>query len=299
MAAEVRVELPAPAAGPRPTARYRRWWPIARTGMLLVFRRRIFWLFFLLGLLNFLLFFSLVYFDAQLRDQLMRKGVRLPSGIHKLVFSDRLAFTGTGKGYRDFLISQNLVVMLLLGFAGSLLIGNDFRFRTVAFYLSKPISKWNYFLGKFGAVAALTALVTLLPALVLFLEYGLMSESLDYFYESRGILWAILIHSLLICTSSAAVVLGVSVLFVRTIPILAVWGTIFVFLPILGRFLRDVTGHWTLQLVDFWAILRWTVGPLYGRSADRLPLSIAVLTIWLIASLAIFHFRVRAVQVVR
>ncbi len=67
------------------------------------------------------------------------------------------------------------MVMIVLALAGSVLIGNDFRYGSLRVaYLSKPLSRRHYLLGKGLAVAVFINLLTTLPALALFVEYGLI-----------------------------------------------------------------------------------------------------------------------------
>lgn len=286
----------------KPRSAIFRWWPILRTGIKLVFRRKVFWLFFLLASLNFIFNFAVVYFLAQLEAGVAEKGMALPR------FLKEKLFTGTGDGYRDFISVQGTVVMIFLAFAGSVLVGNDFRFRLVAFYLSKPIGKLHYFFGKLGAVAGLTGMITLLPALILYLEYGAFTESLEYYRGSGRIFWAILGYGSLVSFSSAVLLLGIAALFQRTIPIVVAWGTVFVFLPTVALIFRQISRErgdeaWGWALLDFWALLRWISNAFFGIReevyAERLPYAIGVLFLWLAASLWLFFKRVQAVEVVR
>ena len=72
--------------------------------------------------------------------------------------------------------------MIVLALAGSVLVGNDFRFGSLPFYLSKPLGRWHYVLGKCLAVAVFVNVMTTILALILLVEYGLL-DSWDYFVE--------------------------------------------------------------------------------------------------------------------
>ena len=50
--------------------------------------------------------------------------------------------------------------MILLAFSGSLLVGSDFRLRTLPFYLSRRIDKRHYIVGKLLAVSAIVSILT-------------------------------------------------------------------------------------------------------------------------------------------
>src|SRR5262245_60448454 len=165
-------------------AGYRRWqgpvrpprlacWPIVRTAVILVLSRKIFWLLFAVGLLLFFRLFVIIYIKAQLT-------------VENPVFSrflDRFELTGTGEAYQRFMFFQGAVTMLLLAFAGSMLIGSDYQQGGLVFYLSRPIGRRHYIVGKLMAIASVVLLITTIPALALYVEYGLFSKSLDYFRD--------------------------------------------------------------------------------------------------------------------
>ena len=279
-----------------------RWWPIARTGISLIVRRRIFWVFIILGLANFLFFSSMVYWLALWKAELAQRGWTLPPLLQ--IFQ----FAGAGTSYRDFISTQSTAVMLLLAFGGSILVGDDFRFHSVAFYLSRPLSKLDYFLGKLGAAAGLSALMTLVPALVLYIEYGVFTESLDYFRESAGVFQAIFLYGCLVSVSVSVLLLGIAALCRRTILIVAVWGGIFVFLPLVGEIffhLGEELGAtvWQARLINFWAILQWISDSFFGvreeAYAGRLPWAILVLAGWMLLSVMVFWRKIRGTEVVR
>ena len=276
------------------------WWPVARVGLKLVMKRWIFKVFLGLGLMTFLFFSSMIYFLADLR----KRG--LPQGA--IDFAEQFAFTGKGEAYRDFISYQNIGVMLLLAISGTVLVSNDFRFRSLTFYLSKPLGRGQYFLGKLAAISMLVGMLTLLPCLALFLEYGLFSESFDYFIESGGIFFAILGYGLLVSVSMSVLLLGVAALLRRTISIVMVWGLIFVFLPGTAELLRAGTDSRYWGMLDFWELLSQIGGIFFGVSpepsdfAEQAPLlpleAVGALAAWLSIALWAFWRKTRAVEVV-
>jgi len=275
------------------------WWPVARVGLGLVTKRRIFKVFVGLGLINFLFFSAMIYFLAGLAAQL--KGQRFGEG--PLAFARNFIFTGTGESFRDFITSQNTVVMLLLAISGAVLVGNDFRFRSLTFYFSKPLERWQYFLGKLVATSLLVSLLTLLPCLALFIEYGLFGDTFDYFIESRRILFGILAYGLLVSVGMSTLLLGVAALLQRTISIVMVWGLIFIFLPIVTEVIHENAGgsdYW--KLFDFWYLLQWCSNAFFGIESSLFStapwLPVVALAAWLGAALWAFWHKTRAVEVV-
>jgi hypothetical protein len=155
-------------------------WPITRTSLGLIFRRKLFWGLYALSMLVFLLYFFGQYLMAWARQQLGQAEVRVgglgranPSELVDL-FSKVLKLDGSAETFRNFFGFEGYMVMTVLALAGSVLIGNDLRFGSLPFYLSKPLSRWHYLLGKGLAVAVFVNLLTTLPALVLFFQFGLL-----------------------------------------------------------------------------------------------------------------------------
>jgi ABC-2 type transport system permease protein len=109
-------------------------------------------------------------------------------------FVDRIldSVSGEGRTYRDFMFAQGTVTMLLLGLAGEMLVGNDFRHGGLIFYLSRRLGRRHYLAGKLLASMSIVWIITTVPALILFLQYGLLTKSFDYFRENGQIVLGIL-----------------------------------------------------------------------------------------------------------
>ena len=92
--------------------------------------------------MNFLFNFAFIYLKATLVVQNEDIGQ----------FLDQYRVTGTGQAYADFMNAQAAITTLLLAFAGSALIGSDYRQGGMVFYLSRAIDKRHYIAGKLLAV---------------------------------------------------------------------------------------------------------------------------------------------------
>ncbi|MEK6238082.1 MAG: hypothetical protein N2C14_25500 [Planctomycetales bacterium] len=110
---------------------------IVRVALLQVFRRKGYWIVLALGMLNFLMFFALIYFSTQLPSLLPGP---LRGRVHRGDMASRMGFDATPQtaengerngrernGYLEFMKRQSLIVTLLLAFCGSLLVVADFR----------------------------------------------------------------------------------------------------------------------------------------------------------------------------
>ena len=92
------------------------------------------------------------------------------------------------------------------------LISRDLSSRAIIIYSSKAISRFDYFLGKFGTVFGLLSLVWLGPVLAAWLAGNLLAQDWSFFWHSRGALS----NALLYVTASMLVIsvlsLGISAL---------------------------------------------------------------------------------------
>jgi len=142
--------------------------------------------------------------------------------------------------------------MIILALAGSILVGNDFHFGSLPFYLAKPLGRWHYLCGKCLAVAVFVNLMTTLPALVLFVQFGLL-DSWAYFADNGRLLAGILGYGLLLTFCLSLMLVAAASWLRRTVPLIMVWTTLFFFFRLLAVALVDgfhYDVHW--RLIDLW-----------------------------------------------
>jgi ABC-2 type transport system permease protein len=271
-------------------------WPIARTGVLLVLRRKMFWLLLALALMNFLFVFATIYLKAQISAQ--------NPAIREFVDQILRSVTGSGKTYRDFMFAQGTVTMLLLAFAGAMLVGDDHRQGGLTFYLSRRIGRAHYVAGKLLAIGLLVSLTTTLPALVLYVEYGLLTDSTAYFRENLRILFGILGYGAVLAVTLSLLLFALASLLQKTVPLVISWACLFVLVPAIGLILRRVYGdrHWLLLLLwrDIRLLGSWCFGALNPeRDGPLLGWAALVVASVCVASAVALVPRVRAVKVVQ
>jgi hypothetical protein len=219
-------------------------WSIARVALLLMFRRKLFWALYALGLVFFFMFFFGQYLLAYAETQ---PGTTLIKNLRGAQL-----FNGSAQNYRIFLEMQAGTVMMILALAGSVVVGNDFRQGGVSFYLSKPILGRHYLLGKGLAVAVFVNLMTTLPALVLFAQYGMLNEW-DYYVDHADLLCGIVAYGLVLTVFLSCLVLALAVWLRRTVPLIMAWAAVFLFLRLLVNALvlwLDFDVHW--RLLNLW-----------------------------------------------
>ena len=261
-------------------------WPIARTALLLVFRRKLFWLFLGIALLTFMFRFGVIYLLAELNTQ--------QSGIGRMLSRLDPNLEGSGRTFLNFMLAQGTVTMILLAFAGSVLAGNDHRRGGLTFYLSRRINVLHYTGGKLLAIGLLVSLTTTLPALVLFLEQGMLGDTAKYFSENYNIAIGILGYGGLIAVTLGLLLFALVSWMPRPVPLVMSWACLFVFLPVLSGILRWVFDdrHWRLLNLwrDLYAIGSRCFGEAAVRSSDeaQLPEAAAVVfSVCLVSFIAI------------
>ena len=169
---------------------------MARVSLKLMLRRKLLWGLFALGLLVFFFFFYAQYLVVWITNQLATETVRfagIPVTIGNLTkFLERLNLNGTAHTFGNFVWFQGYVLVIVLALAGSVLVGNDFFHGSLPFYLSKPISRWHYVLGKCLAIGVFVNLMTTIPSMLLWLEAGLLYDWKTYYLDNLDLLLGIL-----------------------------------------------------------------------------------------------------------
>ena len=271
-------------------------WSIARTGLTLVVRRKAFWLLLGLSLLEFLFIFATFYLVAQLKA-----GIQL-GGVGEFVEGFSGLADGSPERYLEFMAAQAIITMLLLAFAGTMLVGDDHRHGGMVYYLSRRISSVQYVLGKLCSVCLLVLLVTTLPALVLFFEYGMLQDDYSYFREHWSYLIGIVGFGLTMGVTLSLILMALGSWIHRTIPLVLAWAGLFAFVPAVADVLHaeDFGDHW--RLANLWYTMglvgRTFFGILPDHKRSLMPdVYLTLMFLYIVCAVVIWP-RVRAVEVV-
>ncbi len=271
---------------------------IVRVSLLQVLRRKLYWIVISLGLVQFLLFWVIIYVVTQFK---------LPGNaqrdLHSMFgFSPNPEF-GEENGYVTFMQNQGIVVMILLAFSGSLLVGSDFRLKALPFYLSRRVDRRHYIIGKLLSISALVALLTVVPAIALFVEYGMFTSSTGYWRENWTMLLSVLAYGAVMCVVLSITVVTLSAYLQRVAPIAITWCSGFAMLNRLSGYLKDATDNDYWQLIDPGRDIR-LVGKLcfgaFNHPHDEFVAELAalILTVVCVLCLVALVHRVRAVDIV-
>jgi ABC-2 type transport system permease protein len=291
-------------------------WPIARMALGLLFRRRLFWWLMAAGMLLFLMFFFGGYLLQWSLTQVPPQNQRMVRGLQGSI----RILNGSQETFAYFFLYQGAMVMVILALTGAILVGNDFVHGSVSFYLSKPLSRWHYILGKCLAVGVVVNMLTTLPALLLYLQHGLADweylVDTDYFLRDNSgdgpaglpLLLGILAYGLLLTVVLSLMLVAVASWVRRTMPLVLMWTTLFLFLRMLSEILVEgLHFHKSFRLMDMWNNLRivgcsFLAMDLPARSRDPHPeIWEAAVMITLVCAVCLVYLNrhIRAVEVIK
>jgi len=170
------------------------------------------------------------------------------------------------------------------------------------FFLSRRLSLVHYMAGKLLAISSIVLLVTTLPALMLFIQFGYMSnDAFGYFGENWRIAVAILSFGFVIAAVLSLVLLATASWMQKTVPLVLSWTCIFLIIPPFAGLLRHIYGNQHWLLMNLWWDVRlvgqWCFGTVRPRHEEMLPYAFAVLIAICIASLVVAIPKIRAVRV--
>ena len=267
----------------RAPLRKARFWPITREALRLVLLRRWF-----LGLVAgafvpFIIRVGHIYLFTRFPD------------VGRILPVD-------GRLFGDFLNQQVGFTILLSIFGASGLVANDLRTGAILAYLSRPLTRRDYVLGKLLVPLSLNLAVTLVPGLLLYLTGLSLAPELYLKWELAWIGPAIAVHGFVISLVVSLLTLAISSLS-RSARVagLGLFGMI-VGLEMVRLVLQQGFRQPYAMLLSVQTDLRALGVALFGLSDRQIELAwgwpALVLALLSLACLAILHSRVRAVEIV-
>jgi ABC-2 type transport system permease protein len=260
-----------------------RFWPITREALRMVLSKRAFLGLLAVSFLPFLFRVGQVYVVT-----------RFPEAGRVLPVDGRL--------FGEFLNTQIAFTILLSIFGASGLIANDLRTGGILVYLSRPLTRRDYVLGKLGVPLALNLAVTLVPGLVLYAASLSLAPDQFLKWELAWIGPAVVTQALVVSLFVSLVALAVSASS-RSARVagLAFFGLVFG-LEMVRLILQHGFGRREAVLLSFQADLKSLASSLFGLADPQFAIHwtapAAVLLVVSLACLAILRVRVRAVEIV-
>lgn len=280
-------------AGPWTPALYRSL-VIARYTLARVFASRLFTIFFVACFLPSCLFLVAIYLRYKLGSASGFFGMQTPEvAIGTELFGDWL--------YYGILRPAQWVAFGVVLVVGPTLLASDLKDNAMPLYLSRPVTKLQYLLGKLLVLFWLTAAVTWIPGLLLvstnayYADDGWLFDNLEV---PLGLVATCLVWTLYLSIIALAISAWVRWRPAATLGFLG----LFVIGSSIGGLMRSISGDWFGSLIIPWHAIDVIGRHLFGAEAsDTMPLfwawgAIAVTTA--LAFWALLH-RIRAYEVVR
>jgi ABC-2 type transport system permease protein len=267
----------------RAPLRKARFWPITREALRIVLSKRAF-----LGLL------AASFIPFVVRVIQIYIVTRFPEAGRILPVDGRL--------FGDFLNQQIGFTILLSIFGASGLVANDLRTGAILAYLSRPLTRRDYVLGKLLVPLLLNLAVTLAPGLLLYAVGLTLAPELYLKWELAWIAPAIVLHALAISLVVSLLALAISALS-RSARVagLGLFGLI-AGLEMVRLILQNGFQQRQAVLLSVQADLRAVGVGLFGLTDREIDVAwgwpVVVLALVSLACLAILRSRVRAVEIV-
>jgi ABC-2 type transport system permease protein len=207
----------------------------------------------------------------------------------------------TPETFRQFLEQQDFFVFVITVYVGAGLIANDRRANALQIYLSKPLMRSEYILGKLAVLFTFLILVTLVPALVLLFLKVAFDGNFTFLKDNLFLIPAITVGALLQVTLASFTMLALSSLSnsARYVGILYV-GITFFTTAIYGA-LYAITGSSRVSWISIGANVSQVVDVVFRikpRYATPWEVSLLVIIGLVVLSISILERRVRGVEIV-
>lgn len=207
----------------------------------------------------------------------------------------------TAQTFREFLGWQNIFVFFVTILIGAGLIAEDRRANALQIYLSKPITRVEYIVGKLAVLFVFLFFVTWVPAMLLLLLETLFSGSLAFIRGNLFVVPAITLVALLQVLLSAFAMLALSSLSKSRRFVAMMYAGIIFFTAALNQALRGITGSRAWAWVSPGDSLD-VIGDAAFRLTDPrpipLPVAAAVIGVLIAVSIVVLARRVRGIEVV-
>jgi len=207
----------------------------------------------------------------------------------------------TAETFRQFLSQQDPFVFFVTVYVGAGLIANDRRANALQIYLSKPLTRGEYVLGKMAILMTFLLMVTWLPAIVLLLVQVSFAGSFTFLKSNLYLFPAITLLSFVEATMVSAAMLALSSLSNNSRFVGILYAGLIFFSDALFGVLRAVTGESRLSWVSFGNNLAQLGDAMFRlplRYSTPWPVSLLIVVALVVASGLVLEKRVRGVEVI-
>lgn len=176
---------------------------------------------------------------------------------------------GARRGFSLFLIYfQSFFVLITCSVVGSGLIAKDMRSNAIEIYLTKPLTRTDYVLGKLTIIGAFVFLVTFVPSMIVFL---VASALLPGFFTAA---WTVLPSLLAACLIASAVngivILGLSSLTKSGRFASVIWFSLCFLSWVIGKVLSVITENGWFNLISYRSNFQFVFDAIFRIEDSRL-----------------------------
>jgi ABC-type transport system involved in multi-copper enzyme maturation permease subunit len=216
-------------------------------------------------------------------------------------FQQASFLAATPQVFREFLGWQNIFVFFVTILIGAGLIADDRRTNALQIYLSKPLTRVEYVVGKLAVLGAFLTFVTWVPAMLLLFLQMMFAGSTQFVRDNAFLLPAITLFCLLQVLVSALTVLALSSLSKSRRFVSILYAGIILFTQAVQQALVRTTGSRSWALIspgETLDVIGDTVFRINTTSTVPTVAAIAVVVALVVASVVVLERRVRGVEVV-
>jgi ABC-2 type transport system permease protein len=212
--------------------------------------------------------------------------------------------------FRQFLGQQEIFVFFITVYVGAGLIANDRRANALQIYLSKPLTRTEYVLGKLVILLAFLLLITWVPAIVLLIVQIAFAGNFAFFEKNAFLFPAITLFSFIQVTTVASAMLALSSLSNSSRYVGILYTALIFFTTALWGVLSFALGRSHVRPGEGWPGVAWIspsadltqIGNLIFRLPLRYdtawPVALLVICALVLVSGLILERRVRGVEIV-
>jgi ABC-type transport system involved in multi-copper enzyme maturation permease subunit len=268
--------------GGRREAHGRTWWVIARAGLIERLRERKFLGLLLVAWLPFLVRTVQLYIAAN--------------------YQQTAQFLGPSAGlFREFLQQQGIFVFFITMYVGAGLIANDRRANALQIYLSKPLSRVDYVVGKLATLVIFLIGVTWVPGILLLLMQMMFAGNVAFLKANLFLFPAITAYAAVAVMMASFSMLALSSLSKSRRFVAVMYAGLIFFTAAMYQALRAITSSRAWAVISPGDVLDVFADVIF-RNRTTLPIPFPVAVVFLVlllgASVLVLERRVRGVEVV-
>ena len=260
----------------------RTWWVITRAGIIERLRERKFLGLLLVAWLPFLVRTVQLYIAAN--------------------YQQTAQFLGPTPGLiREFLSQQGIFVFFITMYVGAGLIANDRRANALQIYLSKPLTRVDYVVGKLATLLIFLIFVTWVPGILLLLMQMMFAGNLTFLKANLFLFPAITAYAAVAVTMAAFSMLALSSLSKSRRFVAVMYAGLIFFTAAMYQALRAITSSRAWAVISPGDVLNVFADVIFrNQNTPPSPFPVALLVVALLlgGSVLVLERRVRGVEVV-